>query len=628
MFLCTVEEIKKEARMRKLFYILSGLMTLNSLYAQPVSRLVSASGLTARGTENQLTNVLFRGTGIGTTPRVDDRGRLFYQSIVRGANVTSSFDSAYFHGHPGRDRMFMREGAGFPSISSGLTFGLIGDLPLDRPQMTRGGSIAFKTVLSGPEAGPLNTRDALVAGPIANLNIIAREGNYPDFMIDPDDISGGFFFNYHRIGNIQSFEIAFGGALLFHINTKTNLADTGYSSDALMLGSINGYELIYKSGVTAAGRLEAELYRNLKTYTIQSANNFAWAATYQSSLGTDLIGVWRASPIFGGMQVLDYGDIISSNASLRTLRDVERLWLTEDRASMYVLAAVKDDVLGDYAVMALGREDESIDPATTNRLSTLTWFGEDFRTVPGRPDLIFTNSVEGQWSYGSSIGSASMALLDGGDMLVHAHAATDGAVSKELIFRVVGTNFVELLAQGSVAPGGGAFDGFSDIEAMGTNHVVFKAATRYTLPVTTTYDLWYMRAESEASPVKLLGEGDVFEITADDVRTVQFIHKFSANRFGDVIAQVSFTNSTTGLVYIHAPDIAAPHMILSETLVDGVLPIEIPFGIPGYRLMYATSLAGSWTEWPTPPATGDESIRWDIPLDTPGLYFRFEPDGF
>ncbi|MGA1531256.1 MAG: hypothetical protein ACO398_11015, partial [Kiritimatiellia bacterium] len=69
-----------------------------------------------------------------------------------------------------------------------------------------------------------------------------------------------------------------------------------------------------------------------------------------------------------------------------------------------------------------------------------------------------------------------------------------------------------------------------------------------------------------------------------------------------------------------------PPVILSETLVDGTFPIEIPFGIPGYRLMEATNLFGDWVASSVIPEGADESIRWEIPLDAPGRYFRFEPE--
>jgi hypothetical protein len=603
--------------MRIFLGIISGLLFAQIVVAQPAARLIAASGQAARDTQGRLTNVSFYASmGNWMPPQVDNRGRIFFQTSVQDTNNTPTFNDAYFLGAPRREGYVMRERQGFPTITNTLTFGTI-----DQPKFTRGGSLAFKTFLGGSGAGSVNTRDALIAGSANRLDIIARKGSLPDFMLFPDDGGGGIFFNYDYLQSINTFEIFSSDYVLFDFSTVTNQSNNnGFSSRALMLYSPAGYSLVYKSGMQAPGRFPAELYtQTLRAYTMQSPGNIAWAATYSG----DRIGVWRAAPILA-MQILDHGDVISTN---RFLRDVSNLWLTRDGASMYVLAAAEDDALGGYFAWALGRERHFIDPVTSNRTPSFTWLGEDHRPVPGRPDLIFTNSVDGQWGSGSSFQQAGFDLFENGDMLVYTHAATNGgAISKEMIFRVVDTNFVELISQGNAAPGGGSFSGFASVQAMGSNHVMFIAATMRSHPNPTTYDLWYMRAEPGATPVKLLGQGDVFRVASDDERAVEFIHQFSANRHGDVAASVSFTNFTSGLIYIHAPGIAAPPVILSETLVDGFLPLEIPLGIPGYRLMEATNLLGDWVASSIIPEGADESIRWEIPLDTPGRYFRFEPE--
>jgi hypothetical protein len=598
--------------------MISGLLFAQTALAQPTKRLVLLSGEVALDTDRELTYRSFRSV------QVDDRGRFFYNAAVLGTNVFLTADDAYFMGTSRGQFFIMRELQGFPTIDDTLNFGNI-----LQPKFSPYGSFAFKTALGGTGVIAQRNSDALVAGTVDRLDIIARQGSRPDFMLFPDDGGDGAVFNYDYLQTITTFEIFSSDYVLFDFSTVTNqINNNGFSSRALMLYSGGSYSLVYKSGMQAPGRSPAEFYtQTLRAYAMHSPGNIAWAARFLGGAPEGRIGVWRkninANP--STKQVLDDGQLISAE---RYLQEVDNLWITPNGADMYVLAqAIDRSGVDDVEIWALGREHQAIDPVTSNLTSSVTWLGEDRRPVPGHPDLIFTNTPDGQFGWGSSFQGAGFDLFDNGDMLVYAPVATNGATSsKEMLFRVVDTNFVKLVAQGDLTPDGGTFDGFSSWQAMGTDHVLFGAATMRTSPTLTTYDLWYMRAEAGATPVKLLGQGDVFNVGTDDDREVEFILQVSGNRHGDVFAIVSFKDFTSALIYIHAPGLSTPPVILSETLVDGTFPIEIPFGIPGYRLMEATNLLGDWVASSVIPEGADESIRWEIPLDTPGRYFRFEPE--
>lgn len=118
---------------------------------------------------------------IASDPVINDTGSLAMIVKLRGTGVTVDNDRAIYTG-PTLNQLVGREGAAVPLASmAGVNFGIFNDGAAVSPAMNAGGSLLFKSSLSG--AGVTTENDGALFGWVANgggLFIVAREGEQID----------------------------------------------------------------------------------------------------------------------------------------------------------------------------------------------------------------------------------------------------------------------------------------------------------------------------------------------------------------------------------------------------------------------------------------------------------------